>query len=331
MNEIRRERRIAFGPVELMVAMPKTMADRLVSSRTYRTLRPVAGRLRHLTDLGNGHHFGGEDLPSWAVVPPVPPRPSDVDPEARALIEKVASRDWYHSIDLGHGVVTPGFVDHRYQLPAYGLPESLEGMRCLDVATFDGFWAFEFERRGASEVVGIDVASWADCDIPKVLLARAREEGAQEPTGGGFEIAHEILGSQVKRVISSVYDLSPETVGMFDLVFVSDLLLHLRDPQAALEAMASVCRGIVIVGDVYAPDLEGFGDECISRFSGGLGSEVWWLPNVNTLKAMMAVAGLESIREVSRVQLQARSPNPIHKVVLQGDAPAERRGERADA
>jgi tRNA (mo5U34)-methyltransferase len=324
MKQIDRERRVDFGPVGITVSMPNAMAERIATSAPYRkVLRPLAGRLGH---LGNDHAGGngGPGVPSWAV-PPEPPRPEEADPEARELIERIAGRDWYHTIELGHGVATPGFVDHRYQIGAYGLPDSLDGMRCLDVATFDGFWAFEFERRGAAEVVGIDVASWADCDFPKVLLEQALEEGAQEPTGAGFDIAHGILGSRVKRVISSVYDLSPETVGMFDLAFVSDLLLHLRDPQAALEAMASVCRGIAIVGEVYTPELEGFGDACLSRFVGGLGSEVWWLPNVNTLRAMMAVAGLESIREVSRFQLQARAPDPIHKVVLHGVASARRR------
>ena len=45
-------------------------------------------------------------------------------------------------------------------------PQSLRGKRCLDVGTYDGFWAFEMERRGAAEVVAVDVLDHARWDWP---------------------------------------------------------------------------------------------------------------------------------------------------------------------
>lgn len=48
----------------------------------------------------------------------------------------------YHSIDLGQGIVTQGMFDHRPILHKYCLPERLQGMRVLDVAIWDGFWAY---------------------------------------------------------------------------------------------------------------------------------------------------------------------------------------------
>src|SRR5215212_6968797 len=63
---------------------------------------------------------------------------------------------WYHTIELAPGQETEGMFDLRPFVDRYGLPESLEGKRCLDVGTWDGFWAFEIERRGG-EVVGIDL------------------------------------------------------------------------------------------------------------------------------------------------------------------------------
>src|SRR4029077_10922141 len=92
------------------------------------------------------------------------------DAQAAAIVDEIRGLSWYHTIDLGHGVRTPGFVDHRAQLPRYALPASMEGLRCLDVATFDGFWAYEFERRGATDVVAIDVAKRADIDCPRYML-----------------------------------------------------------------------------------------------------------------------------------------------------------------
>ena len=49
-----------------------------------------------------------------------------------------------------------GWFDLRPFVADYHLPERMDGMRVLDVGTWDGFWAFEFERRGA-EVVGLDI------------------------------------------------------------------------------------------------------------------------------------------------------------------------------
>ena len=80
--------------------------------------------------------------------------------------------------------------DLRPFVDRYGLPESLEGMRCLDVGTWDGFWAFEMERRGG-EVVGIDLdderaarlaAAPAAEDVPRGAARRelrGREGGAR--------------------------------------------------------------------------------------------------------------------------------------------------------
>ena len=67
--------------------------------------------------------------------------------ELRAEAERYP---WYHTLELGDGVVTDGMFDHRPHMHHYPLPEDLTGKRCLDVATMDGYWAFEMERRGAA-------------------------------------------------------------------------------------------------------------------------------------------------------------------------------------
>ena len=82
----------------------------------------------------------------------------------------------------------------------------MKGKTALDIGTFDGFWAFEMERRGADRVVAIDVASIGDFDwLPAIkagLGARGRPS-VQFPHGP----RHAAL--KVERVICSVYDLSP--------------------------------------------------------------------------------------------------------------------------
>ncbi len=311
MNGSRRTRWINLGPLGLGVSLPPRSgpAERAAG-------RPGAGaraawkngRTAPEPDrrsAGDGH--GGADA-------------------VRAGAEAI---DWYHTIDLGHGVVTEGLVDHRPQLPYYHLPESLGGMRCLDVASMDGFWAFELERRGADEVVAIDVARRSDLDLPYGVREEVMRSGQDGPATAGFEFAHRALGSKVEKKIVSVYDLSPERVGKFDLVFLSDLLLHLRDPQTALERVRSVCRGVAYVADVCHPDLETGDATCLAEYPTWVpGEYVWWRMNANTIQAMLLEAGFETVEELSRFRLNvpgAREESLPAKVVLRARAEGARR------
>jgi len=281
----------------LTVSIPAEVADRLRSSVVYRRMvRPALTRPHRDPNVAK------------PIMTPVTP----LNAEARALRARIGEVDWYHSIDLGQGVVTPGLVDYRAQLPFYGLPDSLAGKRVLDFATFDGFWAFEFERRGA-EVFALDVASWNNVDMPDRRHPRLELD---DDTGAGFALAHEILDSRVRRIEASVYDLDPDKIGMFDLVFMSDLLVHLRCPQRAIENAASVCRGELVIGDVFTPMLEGFGDLPLAQYAAP--SHIWWLPNVRTLLRMMSIAGCEAIEEVSHFVLDGEVDGPAHRVVLRG-------------
>src|SRR5215210_5843210 len=61
---------------------------------------------------------------------------------------------WWHSIELGAGVVTPGtrsLESLREQADAL-FPE-VKGKTFLDIGAWDGFFCFEAERRGARRVV----------------------------------------------------------------------------------------------------------------------------------------------------------------------------------
>lgn len=154
---------------------------------------------------------------------------------------------WYHTIDLPDGRSTPGWFDLRPVMDRIPWPD-LEGKRCLDVATWDGALAFEMERRGAAEVVATDVQDHRLWD----WLPRDRETGptyyeeTQGQKGRGFEVAKQRLGSGVEREWVNIYDLSPERLGEFDVVMCGMILLHLREPFRALEALRSVTRSTLL-------------------------------------------------------------------------------------
>ena len=164
------------------------------------------------------------------------------------LKERIATHTWYHTIELAPGVVTPGYYDLRPILDRIPWPD-VRGKRCLDVGTFDGFLAFELEKRGAAEVVALDVDDYRQLDWPARIRDTAPAELERqigEERGRGFRIASEALGSRAKRVALNVYDLSPERVGTFDVVVCGSILTHLRDPILALERMRSVCSGVLL-------------------------------------------------------------------------------------
>jgi tRNA (mo5U34)-methyltransferase len=161
--------------------------------------------------------------------------------------EAIESAGWYHTLELPGGVTTRGYYDLRGLPGRLPLPRSLEGMRCLDVATSNGFWAFEMERRGAAEVVAIDVGSRAAQD----WQGPAPGDAPIATDADAFELARRALGSHVQWREQSVYDLDPAFIGEFDFVFIGSVLLHLRDPIRALAAVRSVCTGQLLSLEPY--------------------------------------------------------------------------------
>jgi tRNA (mo5U34)-methyltransferase len=212
---------------------------------------------------------------------------------AGGLAAEVAARDWYHTIELAPGVVTPGWFDTRKVPRKLPFP-ALEGRRCLDVGTFDGFWAFEMERRGAAEVVAVDILDPRQWDWPAESEDELAEAlGKRKGAGEGFEIAKAALGASVERHELSIYDLHPDRVGVFDFVYVGSLLLHLRDPVRGLEAVRSVCGGHLLAVDAIDVSLTVKQPQRPVAHLDGVGRPWWWRPNLAGLRHMVAVAGFK--------------------------------------
>lgn len=214
-------------------------------------------------------------------------------PEAAPSTDEILSRRWYHTLELPGGVVTPGEYDLRAVLGRLPLPSSLAGMRCLDVGTHDGFWAFEMERRGAARVVAIDVASADQLDwpLPRPVLgddAKSELSARRE----AFHLARRALGSSVEHRTISVYDLTPEAVGRFDFAIMGTLLLHLRDPAGALMALARVLDGPLLVNDVVSLSLSVLRPRTpAAKLLDVDQAPFWWLVNLAGLRRLLRSAG----------------------------------------
>lgn len=213
-------------------------------------------------------------------------------------------RDWYHTIELAPGVVTPGWFDHRSIVGDLPLPNSLVGKRCLDVGTFDGFWAFEMERRGADEVVAVDILDpegwdWPVNSMPDVVAAIER----RKERGRGFRIAQRALGSSVLFRELSVYELDRALIGEFDFVYLGSLLMHLRDPVKALERVRSVCRGrLLLVDNIYLLLSVLMPKRPVAALD-GRGRPWWWKLNLACLIRVAENAGFRVVQRPRRIYI----------------------------
>jgi tRNA (mo5U34)-methyltransferase len=209
------------------------------------------------------------------------------------LARRAAELGWYHTLALPGGVVTDGFFDTLAALPSSGMPERLDGKRCLDVGTCDGFWAFEMERRGAAEVVGIDLDDPVLRDWPDLGISEAVRGAGADRSKRTFALAAEAIGSKVERRLVSIYDVSPELLGTFDFVFIGSLLLHLRDPVGALMAVRSVCEGELLSMDAVSPSLtRAMPTRPVASLS-RRPEPRWWTCNRIGLATMVERAGFE--------------------------------------
>lgn len=128
----------------------------------------------------------------------------------------------YQRWEVFPGHVTNGPKDVLGNLAALNAPMDMTGLRLLDIAPWNGFFSFECARRGAAEVVAL---------------------GPEDPADTGFEQTRQALGlDQVRWARDSVYNVTPERYGTFDIVLCLGLLYHLRHPLLALDRIYDVCR-----------------------------------------------------------------------------------------
>jgi tRNA (mo5U34)-methyltransferase len=215
--------------------------------------------------------------------------PIETDPAAaRRALQRVPL--WFHTFALNreHGLYTPGVArDHRYRVPF--LPPSFASARVLDVGTFDGFYAFLAEHRGAAEVVAVDNEQYVD-------WVRARW-GIELRGGEGFATIAELLGSRVayRRGDALALDGAGEP---FDVVLCFGILHRVENPLGMLRRLAALLapRGRLLI-ETYGIASEGPVDaRMVEVHEPGAvyaGDEyVYWGFGAGGLRAMARLAGL---------------------------------------
>jgi tRNA (mo5U34)-methyltransferase len=201
-----------------------------------------------------------------------------------SLKENIDQYWWFHSIDFGDGIITPGVKTpdiHRLESGAFFDPVDVDGCSVIDIGAWHGFYSFEAKRRGAQQVLATDHAAWNHPTL------RGRET---------FDLARSVLGLDVETLELDVPEHSPERVGMFDVVLFLGVFYHLFDPIDGLTRAASLARDVLVIealadlheldrpAMVFYPGREANGDP-----------SNWWGPNTACMIGLLSTLGFAKI------------------------------------
>lgn len=204
---------------------------------------------------------------------------------------------WFHNIHLPDGTQTApnhvlgDFPSFKWRELSPSIPESLEGMKVLDVGCNAGFYSIELAKRGA-EVLGIDVDSH--------YLRQA--QWVAECFG---------LQGQIRYKQMQVYDLA-QLDEEFDLIWFMGVFYHLRYPLLALDILGRKCKHMMVFQTLTMPGgllTEEIQDSSINDRDQLLEPEWpkmafiehqfasdptnWWLANESCMWAMLRSTGFD--------------------------------------
>lgn len=187
---------------------------------------------------------------------------------------------WFHRIDLGNDIITPGECPHTVieATKRFGMPENLEGQTVLDIGAWDGLFSFEAEARGG-KVTAIDTT---------------RDNGGNWGGTKGFSFAKRILGSNVEYFNGNVYELKeyfdPES---FNLVLFYGVLYHLKDPIRALKNLYHVTKSTAIIETAFCKDNPN--NLPLWEFAHYRNDDPtnYWYPTITGLNAMLRFVGFK--------------------------------------
>lgn len=261
-------------------------------------------------------------------------------PEGRELYDKVAAVSfWFHALDLGHGVITPGFESYdslQLKLASLRLPD-LRGKSVLDIGAWDGYYSFTAEKLGAARVVALDKYVWTlDWAAKRAYRAECKAKGiAPQPydlvpelwdfTGlpgkRGFDLAHEALQSQAVAVVDDFMKMDLETIGDFDVVFFLGVLYHLESPLDALRRLRRVTKEVAII-ETAAITVGGLEETSLCEFyplDAKLAEDPsnFWAPNARALIGLCQTAGFSRVEILTAPAAPPKGKLIQHRLIAQ--------------
>jgi SAM-dependent methyltransferase len=129
------------------------------------------------------------------------------------------------------------------------------GKRVLEFGSASGALTFWMEKQGA-DVVGVDLSPDVEKTSWDMMVMEGKDpvemrrhmSGSINRLNNGFWYAHEYFESKAKLIHGTAYNV-PHEVGLFDVVTLCAILLHLRDPLRAIDNAVSFAKKNIIITD----------------------------------------------------------------------------------
>jgi tRNA (mo5U34)-methyltransferase len=257
--------------------------------------------------------------------------PFTMTPDA-ARVALQSCPEWFHSIELAPGVVTPGRVSADWiasEWRSLGLTD-LRGCSVLDIGAYDGAFSFAAERAGATRVVALDHYVWMADMVGYMADWRASKAAGGTPlppphTSGHwhpntlpgkqpFDLAHRALGSRVETVVGDFMTMDLTPLGTFDVVLFFGVLYHLRDPLGALDRLAILTapgrRAFIATQAAEIPGAESQAHwECFPGQDLNNDPTNWWAPNATALVGCLHAVGFREVTVLDQVPRRGRRLN----------------------
>jgi tRNA (mo5U34)-methyltransferase len=220
--------------------------------------------------------------------PAVVDDPDFVPRPIEGLADKVKSHYWFHSINLGQGIVTPGIktrAEIAQEAKAIFDLVSVEGRSVVDIGAWNGGFTVEAKRRGAGRLLAVDDYAWTHSDL------RGKET---------FDLVMSRLGIDVETKQMDVVEVSAENIGCWQVTLFLGVFYHLVDPIAALRRLAEITEEVLILEthlelrDLSTPAMAFFPERELNGDPTN-----WWAPNAPAIEAMLKVFGFGKVLTTS--------------------------------
>ena len=203
------------------------------------------------------------------------------------LRDSYEARLAYHTLKSSTGLTLKGRYDMSKFLDYYKIPDDLSDCTVLDIGPANGYFSFEFFRRGAKKVVAID--KYSD---------RFREE------------LNQFMSTDVNFIVQDITTLD-ESFEKFDIVFCSNVLQHSSDIFGNIERIKKVTKRKAILCTQLIKNIS-MHDVPLARFYGNIIKDVkgrdfstYWIPNMNCFKYMAKAAGFSKVDKISTFDLES--------------------------
>lgn len=214
-------------------------------------------------------------------------------------VNELSQCAFYHTMDLpGMGEIK-GPWDLRKNVNSYLGNVDFEGKTCLDIGTASGYLSFEMEKRGGivTSFDADDASRYHFLPFKNSLYTTNYKLWSQqtnewlEKLHNSYWMAHRLLESKAKVFYGDVYNI-PVELGMFDIVIIGQIMIHLRDPILALASISKVCNDTLIIAEGIVDT-----DDTIARFSAraaaGGPEWLWWQYSRGMWKEILTILGFK--------------------------------------